>query len=71
MGKFIEGMVKFTEKRKAEYIEEMVASMAVQASIISRAKKDGILIQEILPEIKQKYEEFVGYQDESLSESNQ
>ena len=56
---FITGMVDFVEKKKQEYIEQMISSMVVQADIISRARKDGIEISEIMPEIKKKYEEFI------------
>ena len=54
---FISGMTDFIEKKKQGYVEEMVSSMFIQADIISRARKDGIEIAEIMPEIKQKYEE--------------
>lgn len=56
---FITGMTDFIEERKTAYTEEMVSSMVLQADIISRARKDGIEISEIMPEVKKKYEEFV------------
>ncbi len=59
--KFITGMSEFVDKKKQEYMEQMVSSMVVQADIISRARKDGIEIAEIMPEIKQKYEEFTSF----------
>ncbi len=60
---FISGMSNFLDKKKQEYMEEMVSSMVIQADIISRARKDGIEIQEIMPEIKKKYEDFIKFSD--------
>ena len=56
VGKFIDGLVDFIEKKKSKYIQEMVACMIIQADIILRARKDGIEIKEIMPEIKKEYE---------------
>jgi len=56
--KFITSVFDFLDKKKQGYIEEMISSMVIQADVISRARKDGIEIAEIMPEIKQKYEEF-------------
>lgn len=54
--KIIGGIREAFEKNKQEVIEEMVDSMRVQQDIIRRAAKKGIIINEIMSEIKDAFE---------------
>ena len=56
IGKVVSEMTKIMEKNKKEVIDEMVASMKIQSDIISRARAKGIIVSEIMPEIKSAYE---------------
>lgn len=57
IGKFITGFVEVMEENERKYIAEMVESMKAQADIIRRARKDGVIIPEIMDKIKVAYEE--------------
>ena len=53
---FVKGFAKHIESNKSSYIKEMIESMKIQADIIQRARKDGVDINALLPEIQKEYE---------------
>ncbi len=56
MTEIVNALAKSIGKSKKKYIKEMVSAMVVQADIIKRARKDGVEMSEIMPEIKKAYE---------------
>ena len=56
MTDIVNALAKSIGKSRKKYIKEMVSAMVVQADIIKRARKDGVEISEIMPEIKKAYE---------------
>ena len=59
MTDIVNALAKSIGKSRKKYIKEMVSAMVVQADIIKRARKDGVEISEIMPEIKKAYEKNV------------
>ena len=56
IGKMIGEIANFLEKNKKVFINEMVKAMKIQAGVIKRARKKGINIEEMMPEVKKAYE---------------
>jgi hypothetical protein len=54
--KIITDISDIHSKNEEKYITEMVNCMVFQADIISRAKKNGIIFEELLPKIKSAYQ---------------
>ena len=55
IGKIVTAIANSIEKDKKLVIAEMVASMKVQADVISRARTKGIEVSDLMEEIKTAY----------------
>lgn len=55
MAKIVNSLADVLRKNEEDFIEEMVASMKVQADIISRGRKNGVEIEKVMDKVKIKY----------------
>jgi hypothetical protein len=56
IGKIINAISYSIKKDEKEFISEMVSVMKTQSQIISKARKRGLKIEELIPKIKAAYE---------------